>query len=502
MQYVIITESGNRSQPWTADSDAEALAQAEDRVGEWVDPEAIEATAYVVERVVALDDEGNEVRDLGKVLRRIDPALGTWCPDGGKHEWLPVGVTERILRHDSVVLSGGSVAVTEICGRCGTQVTRDHWCQCEWGPSPGAPHECVRVDAVHRLLAAWVDDGEPDVPCSVGVTDKDEPILHVDLGEKAGSWSRLLDRADDVLAEHGFRRVQTWEPTDRGYVALVVERRAFAALAAAAKAESLHHAVAAATIAARDLGRSGHDEIAVAYHQFVAAVLRSTSDEGEALARIREYSRLLVPPDASVEGELHYAELTIFVCVRDAAGRVIGGPWYDVEWSERDGEGPIDGAERILRREGWTWRPYWDDAWQENSARRGHARDERGGDVTCALCGRPARVVRHHPGAPVAFARGWALDDERIAAMAADDGWLVGLCERHAALDRVVDLAEAAEALGLSQIALDRRMRRNPGAWPLPVAVRGRLRLWWLADLVAATRRRTTARDGRVEGKP
>jgi hypothetical protein len=161
-----------------------------------------------------------------------------------------------------------------------------------------------------------------------------------------------------------------------------VERRAFAALAAAAEAQSLHHAVAAATIAARDLYRGGHDEVAAAYRQFVADVLRSTSDEGEALGRIREYSRRLVPPDAPAEGELHYAELTIFVCVRDAAGRVVGGPWYGLEWDERDGEGPIDGAERILRREGWTWRPYWDDAWQETP--RGEVMPVTRDEDTCA----------------------------------------------------------------------------------------------------------------------
>jgi hypothetical protein len=112
----------------------------------------------------------------------------------------------------------------------------------------------------------------------------------------------------------------------------------------------------------------------------------------------------------------------------------------------------------------------------------------RARDLTCALCGRRALVVRHHPGAPAPFARGWALEDATVAAMAVDDGWLVGLCRDHAALDRIVDLAEAAEALGLSQLALDRRMRRHPGAWPVPVAVYGRLRLWWLADLVAAWR--------------
>lgn len=105
--------------------------------------------------------------------------------------------------------------------------------------------------------------------------------------------------------------------------------------------------------------------------------------------------------------------------------------------------------------------------------------------MTCALCGAPAVVVRHHPGAPARFARGWALDAGAVAAARPGDEWLVGLCAAHAALDRLVDLDEAAEALGLTAGGLDRRMRRAPGDWPAPVAVTGRSRLWWLADLVA-----------------
>ncbi|GIV00872.1 MAG: hypothetical protein KatS3mg014_2518 [Actinomycetota bacterium] len=112
--------------------------------------------------------------------------------------------------------------------------------------------------------------------------------------------------------------------------------------------------------------------------------------------------------------------------------------------------------------------------------------------MKCRLCDAEAVVVRFHPSASpqrartVERSRGWALDEKLVRSACPGRDWLVGLCEAHAALDRVVTMREAARALGLTYAALDRRMRRHPDRWPRPFG--DTPRLWWLVDIVRAAR--------------
>jgi hypothetical protein len=145
--YALVGDEGAESDPFEAGSDEEAIAEARQRVGEWIDPTEISDTAWVVERLVEV--VGDERREVGEVARRIEPEAATTCPNGEEHEWVDDGTLYRLvggLRDNPGVWGhGGGVTITEVCRRCGTEVVRDTWCQCGDYPSPGAEH-------VHRYV--------------------------------------------------------------------------------------------------------------------------------------------------------------------------------------------------------------------------------------------------------------------------------------------------------------------------------------------------------------
>lgn len=157
-RYVLEEPTGGCSEPFEAASDEEALEEARERVGEWVDPDAEGHTVWVREDLLCLDDS-RYGRLVTTLLRALHPARR--CAEG-EHRWIAGRRLAHLLvggdpGNPGVWASGGGVRVTEVCARCGITLTRDTWCCC--AQRGGEPHECRFVEPVEvaerRLEEAW-----------------------------------------------------------------------------------------------------------------------------------------------------------------------------------------------------------------------------------------------------------------------------------------------------------------------------------------------------------
>lgn len=184
MLYELRDDFGNASDPFPAASDEEALEAAPRHLGDWPDPDAEGRTVWAVEQLWR-----TEPAYVGEVTQARHPALT--CAAGGEHRWIEGRRLRYLLlggsaQEPGVWGSGGGVQLSEVCARCGVQVTRDTWCTC--GQLAGDPHECRWVVGAEETRRALEEAQEA------------EPVLDLLRAEIARGPAEFLEDVLSVLA--------------------------------------------------------------------------------------------------------------------------------------------------------------------------------------------------------------------------------------------------------------------------------------------------------------